>query len=286
MDQHMMDNGATQHKRKAAGDPSTEDAKAPEAQRRRVDGSDDASAANPLNADELAVMVKALESHSHSLHSTDSNIRQRYLWLWRWASNTAKYLMSPKQASDSKTSDTEQVNELYGRLDKLVSEFSDLRLLQETIPDIPAEDMFFDKSVQSLVHEHLPMGVVMIQMGKAGYEHTDKPLVNPVMASAFGYERSSLVQTMQYPHAWYSLYADAAVALDSFTRMINAILQGLESYAVMLTYKHANNSIFEGLESVRINYSNDGIPMYVIIYLQKCDDLSEFYADSRISQVQ
>ena len=131
------------------------------------------------------------------------------------------------------------------------------------------EDATFDKTVQQLVHENLPMGVIMIPFGADGIGNT-VPVINKMACEMFGYSRETLSRSCTSLRGWLDLY-HTMTRSRSISKLFRAVAGLTESYVMTCSYIHQSGWVFEGLESRKITYGRDGVPQYVTIYIQRCD---------------
>eukprot|EP01006_Ploeotia_vitrea_P052544 TRINITY_DN67703_c1_g1_i1.p1 TRINITY_DN67703_c1_g1~~TRINITY_DN67703_c1_g1_i1.p1 ORF type:complete len:359 (+),score=186.18 TRINITY_DN67703_c1_g1_i1:121-1077(+) len=136
--------------------------------------------------------------------------------------------------------------------------------------DTDGSAMFFDKTVQTLVHEQLPMGVIMQTFGPRGYARGEPPVVNNMLCEMFGIARSDFTELLWDVSGWRRVY-HPTVHVHKFRECLAAIAAGQSSYVTSGMYVHNNGWAFEGLETRRISYAPSGVPLYVTIYIQRCD---------------
>lgn len=59
------------------------------------------------------------------------------------------------------------------------------------------QDAFFDKTIQTLVHEHLPLGVLMIFLSPESLVSRDEQaVINGMACEMFGFTRPQFIQTL------------------------------------------------------------------------------------------
>ena len=218
-----------------------------------------------LTPEEVGVIIDTLMNWIKSLSSSDAAATRRFYWMWGWATaateNCSQRYPTLPWEDIRKSLETAQAT-VYSRTNVSAAE-----ALEQASA---VEDKFFDKTVQTLVHEHLPMGVFMIHLGPEGFSKDDDPLVNAMACEIFGYTRSEFTQILKSPRGWDAIY-HASVCAPSFNRLVQALAGGLDSYVTNSIYVHKTGYTFEALESRKIIYGQDGVPTYLTVYIQRCD---------------
>jgi len=191
---------------------------------------------------------------------------KRFLWFWKWTLAAVNYFA----ARNRNVSTDALVHKLKSVVQGVVLDENGTTVSADQPESSSFEDTFFDKTVQTLVHEHLPMGVIMIQFGPNGFSEDEPPVLNNMVCELFGYGRQDFTNLLTDVHGWHRVY-HRAIYLDSFKGFIKALAAGTESYVANASYVHKSGWMFEGLESRKISYSRDGLPLYATIYIQRCD---------------
>jgi len=218
--------------------------------------------------EELNIMTDCLMSWRPAAASTPLGASEialrRFHWVWQWTYSAVSYF--------GRSNPTASVDALFSKLKSAVRGIPTSSLPDRSAPsgDAPLEDIFFDKTVQTLVHEHLPMGVIMIQLGANGFSDDEPPVINNMVCELFGYSRQELSQLLMDAKGWRRLY-HKQLHLDIFKRLVLALLFGTDCYVSNAIYTHKTGWVFEGLESRRISFGRDGLPTYMTVYIQRCD---------------
>jgi len=218
--------------------------------------------------EELNIMTDCLISWRPAAANTPPAASEvairRFHWVWRWTYSAVSYFAR----SNPETSVDPLLAKLKSVMAGIPADSSPERSVQSG--DAPLEDIFFDKTVQTLVHEHLPMGVIMIQLGANGFSDEEPPVINNMVCELFGYSRQELTQLLMDAKGWRRLY-HKQLHLDIFKRLVLALLLGTDCYVSNAIYTHKTGWVFEGLESRRMSFRRDGLPTYMTIYIQRCD---------------
>lgn len=216
-------------------------------------------------SDEIIIMVEALQTWRPTLDTSDASTLRRFIWLWRAVFSAVTYFSLHNR--------NVSVDNLVQKLRAIAVGVTFEALDRQRNSETPSEDSFFDKTVQTLVHEHLPMGVIMLHFGPTGVSDDSPPVVNTMSCELFGYSRAEFSNLLADIRGWHRIY-HKTLYLDVFRRFIMALATGTDSYVFNAMYVHKSGWIFEGLESRRIWYGKDGVPTYTTIYVQRCDSVT------------
>jgi len=146
-------------------------------------------------SDEIIIMVEALQTWRPTLDTSDASTLRRFIWLWRAVFSAVTYFSLHNR--------NVSVDNLVQKLRAIAVGVTFEALDRARNSETPSEDSFFDKTVQTLVHEHLPMGVIMLHFGPTGISDDSPPVVNTMSCELFGYSRAEFSNLLADIRGWH-----------------------------------------------------------------------------------
>ena len=131
-------------------------------------------------------------SRSDTIHRSQKNRRSAYRYYVRSNERTACWRSIHSRLQKGHASRGEFASTGF---DLLIQDIKDLLLAL-------AQDTGFDKAMQALVNESLPMGVASFQLGPEGYSTQDAGMANQSFADLLGYNKAEVAVMVTGPGGW------------------------------------------------------------------------------------
>jgi hypothetical protein len=208
---------------------------------------------------EVLIAVETLAAWRRCIDTSNSRTVRRFKWMWRWAYRQAEGLLSAGSTSSKLTS-------ARATLAKVLEGIGAGN--NNHLPRSGDNSTQFDSAVQQIVYEQLPIGVAMIAHSPTDLFGVEPPTINMALARLFQYDRVSLARSLSTSAGWRALYSTESYR-KVFKRFLRAIATGKEKYITNVVYRTANGVLFQGLETRRIAFGKNGLPMYTSLFVQR-----------------